>query len=82
MLRYRDKIELPPELTLRDAEEIEELLRGVGRVERNGRDIVFTLYEYEDLWDVCERVYEIAADLASRGVQYVPERSYVEEVPE
>lgn len=82
MLRYHDKVELPPELTLRDAEEIEEALRAVARVEREGRVIRFTMEGEADLWDLCERVYEAAADLQSRGVLYAPERSYVEEVEE
>ena len=82
MLKYRDKVEMPPELTLRDAEEIGEYLAQVGEAQispRDRRTIYFSL-EADDLWDACEKAYLLAGELASRGVNWNPEKSYVEEV--
>lgn len=78
MLRYRDKVELGDLLTLREAEEIEEMLMQYGAVERDGRIIRFTLTSDGDLWEVCEMAYMLAGELESRNVPYVPNRDYVE----
>lgn len=78
MLRYRDRIELGDLLTLREAEDIEEMLQGYGAVERDGRNIRFTVTSDGDLWEVCEIVYTIAGELSARSVEYVPNRDYVE----
>lgn len=79
MYSYRDTIDLPDILTLRDAEEIEAKLREVGRAEKDGMKLRFEFVE-DDLWSLCERAWEIAGELSTRGVEWTPSRDYVEEV--
>lgn len=77
MLGYRDKIDMPDTLTLREAEEIEEMMRGYGGAERDGNAIRFSFVSDGDRWDICEVAYAIAGELQSRGVPYIPDKEYV-----
>ena len=76
MLVYSDTVELPGEVTLEQAEQLDEYLTGLGWTNRVGRTIGFEV-ERDDLWDLHEIVSEIEIELSTYGLHYTADKDKV-----
>ena len=78
MLRYRDTIELPGEVTLSQAGELDDYLTGLGWTNRVGRQLGFEV-EADDLWDLRETLAEVEVQLSTYGCHYSADKEKVSE---
>ena len=77
-LLYSDTIELPGEVTLAQAEDLDEYLTGIGWTNRVGRTLGFEI-ERDDLWEMREILSEIEGHLSAYGFYYTADKDKVRE---
>lgn len=80
-LSYSDLLTLSDEISIGDAEAILGFLREIGyaNVSDDFRKIAFAVEVEadEDLWTLAGKVAEVAGELATRGIYYLPDRAKI-----